>query len=104
MLRRLDTRERALAALASVGLEEHGERPVAELSAGQRERAAIARAVAARPRAIVADEPTARLDGANALAIGLLLAELARATGAVVVCATHDPLLIEQADEVLALG
>ena len=99
-----DARERALGALASVGLEEHGERPVAKLSAGQRERAAIARAVAARPRAIVADEPTARLDGANALAIGLLLAELARATGAVVVCATHDPLLIEQADEVLALG
>ena len=99
-----DARERSLGALASVGLEEHGERAVAELSAGQRERAAIARAVAARPRAIVADEPTARLDGANALAIGLLLAELARATGAVVVCATHDPLLIEQADEVLALG
>ncbi|MBA2332475.1 MAG: ABC transporter ATP-binding protein, partial [Actinobacteria bacterium] len=58
----------------------------------------------ARPRAIVADEPTARLDGANALGVGLLLAELARSTGAVVICATHDPLLIEQADETLALG
>ena len=99
-----DARDRAVAALAPVGLEEHGERPVSELSAGQRERAAIARALAARPCAIVADEPTARLDGANALAVGLLLAELARATGAVVVCATHDPLLIEQADDVLSLG
>ena len=97
-------RPRALDALASVGLEEQGERPVAQLSAGQRERAAIARALAARPRAIVADEPTARLDGANALAVGLLLAELARSSGAVVICATHDPLLIEQADEVVALG
>jgi len=99
-----EARGRAVDALASVGLAEHGERPVSELSAGQRERVAIARAVAARPRAIVADEPTARLDGANALAVGALFAELARATGAVVVCATHDPLLIEQADEVLTLG
>jgi ABC-type lipoprotein export system ATPase subunit len=99
-----DARERAVTALASVELVEHGERPVADLSAGQRERAAIARALAARPRVIVADEPTARLDGANAIAVGLLFAELARTTGAVVVCATHDPLLIEQADDILTLG
>jgi len=100
----VDARARAVEALVAVDLAEHGERPVAELSAGQRERAAIARAVAAHPRAIVADEPTARLDGANALAVGLLFLELARARGAVVICATHDPLLIEQADEVLSLG
>ena len=75
-----------------------------ELSAGQRQRVALARALAARPRAIVADEPTARLDGANALALGTLLAELAHSGDATVVCATHDPLLIEQADEELSLG
>jgi putative ABC transport system ATP-binding protein len=92
------------AALAAVGLEEHAERPVADLSAGQRERAALARAVAVRPRVIVADEPTARLDGANALALGALLADLARTTGATVICATHDPLLIEQADAELSLA
>jgi len=80
------------------------DRPVAELSAGQRERAALARAVAVEPRVIVADEPTARLDGANALALGALLAEVARTTGATVICATHDPLLIEQADAELSLG
>ena len=97
-------RGRAAAALEAVGLGAHAERAVAELSAGQRERAALARAVAAQPSAIVADEPTARLDGANALAVGTLLVELARSTGAVVVSATHDPLLIEQADEILSLG
>jgi putative ABC transport system ATP-binding protein len=91
-------------ALAAVGLAEHAERPVAELSAGQRERAALARALVVRPRVVVADEPTARLDAANALALGRLLAELAHATGAAVICATHDPLLIDQADAELSLA
>jgi putative ABC transport system ATP-binding protein len=91
-------------ALAAVGLTEHAERPVSELSAGQRERAALARALAVRPRVIVADEPTARLDGANALALGALFAEVARTSGTAVICGTHDPLLIEQADAELSLG
>jgi len=97
-------RVRADEALAAVGLAEHAERPVAELSAGQRERAAIARALAARPLVVVADEPTARLDAANALAVGTLFAELARSTGTAFVCATHDPLLVDLADDVLPLG
>jgi putative ABC transport system ATP-binding protein len=46
---------------------------------------------------LLADEPTARLDEANARSIGVLLAELARSTGAAVVCATHDPAVIEHA-------
>ena len=91
-------------ALAAVGIEEHAERPVAELSAGQRGRAELARALAARPLALVADEPTARLDGANALALGAVLADIARTSGTTVICATHDPLLIEQADVELSLG
>jgi len=45
-----------------------------------------------------------RLDGADAPALGALLAELARSTGAAVVCATHDPLPIEQADAELSLA
>jgi len=95
---------RVAEALAAVGLDEHAERPVGELSAGQRVRAALARALAVRPLALVADEPTARLDGANALALGVLLADLARTSGTTVICATHDPLLIEQADVELSLG
>ncbi len=99
-----DASTRVADALAAVGLEEHAERPVAELSAGQRGRAAIARAVAARPLVIVADEPTARLDAAGSLALGALLAEVARTYGTTVICATHDPLLIEQADAELSLS
>jgi putative ABC transport system ATP-binding protein len=91
-------------AIAAVGLAEHAERPVEQLSAGQRVRAAVARAVAARPLVIVADEPTARLDAANAVALGAIFVELAGTIGTAFICATHDPLLIEQADQELSLG
>ena len=95
---------RAYAALEAVGLGERAAQRVARLSQGERARVAIARAVAVRPKLLLADEPTSRLDGANALAVAHLLARLARDTGAAVLCATHDPLVIEQADARLELG
>jgi putative ABC transport system ATP-binding protein len=52
---------------------------------------------------LLVDEPTSRLDGANAIAVAILLAQLARDTGAAVLCATHDPLVIEQADSQMSL-
>jgi putative ABC transport system ATP-binding protein len=106
-LRRIEAdeaRARAAEALAAVGLAAEASRRVEDLSSGQRERVAVARAVAARPSLLLADEPTARLDQANALAVARLLLDLARDTGAAVVCGTHDPLLIEHADERLDLG
>jgi ABC-type lipoprotein export system ATPase subunit len=93
----------ALAALEAVGLAERARQRVARLSQGERARTAIARAVAARPKLLLADEPTSRLDQANALAVAMLLARLARETGAAVLCATHDPLVVEQADAELRL-
>jgi ABC-type lipoprotein export system ATPase subunit len=90
--------------LVAVGLEDRIEQRVSRLSTGERGRVAIARALAARPELLLADEPTSRLDQGNALAVGALFVRLARELGAAVVCATHDPLLIEQTDEVLRLG
>jgi ABC-type lipoprotein export system ATPase subunit len=90
--------------LVAVGLEDRIEQRVSRLSTGERGRVAIARALAPRPQLLLADEPTSRLDQANALAVGTLFVRLAREYGAAVVCATHDPLLIEQADETLKLG
>ncbi|OLE01614.1 MAG: hypothetical protein AUG91_00725 [Actinobacteria bacterium 13_1_20CM_4_69_9] len=90
--------------LVAVGLEDRIEQRVARLSTGERGRVAIARALAPRPELLLADEPTSRLDQANAIAVGTLFVRLAREYGAAVVCATHDPLLIEQADETLRLG
>ena len=93
----------AEAALSSVGLAELAGERVASLSMGERQRVAIARAVAARPELLLADEPTARLDAANAVEIGALLSRLVEERGTTIVCATHDPLVIEQADEELEL-
>jgi len=91
-------------ALVAVGLEDRIEQRLSRLSTGERGRVAIARALAPRPELLLADEPTSRLDQANAIAVGTLFVRLARDFGAAVVCATHDPLLIEQADETLSLG
>jgi ABC-type lipoprotein export system ATPase subunit len=91
-------------ALVAVGLEDRAGQRVGRLSTGERGRVAIARALAPRPQLLLADEPTSRLDQANALAVGALFARLAREFGAAVVCATHDPLLIEQAEAKLVLG
>ena len=96
--------ELAADALSAVGLAEHAERRVGVLSAGQRERVALARAFAGRPAVVLADEPSARLDAATTLVIGDLLATLARSTQTTVVCATHDPLLIGLADRELLLA
>jgi ABC-type lipoprotein export system ATPase subunit len=94
----------ALEALAAVGLAERAEQPVGRLSVGERLRVAIARALAARPTILVADEPTSRLDEANARAVAALFARLAREWGAAVIVASHDALVIEQADEEIRLG
>jgi len=95
-------RERDL--IASVGLAERSAQRVSRLSAGEQVRVAVARALAAEPELLLVDEPTARLDQANALTLAALLSRLARETQTAVVCATHDPLLIEQADARLALA
>src|SRR5262245_28677376 len=94
----------ARSTLALVGLEQLTEQRVSRLSTGEQERVAIARALASEPDLLLADEPTARLDYANALAIGELLSRIARERGIAVVCATHDPAVIEQADAELSLA
>jgi ABC-type lipoprotein export system ATPase subunit len=99
-----ESRAEALHALEAVGLAERATQRVARLSQGERARVAIARALATQPKLLLADEPTSRLDGANAIAVAHLLARLARDTGAAVLGATHDPLVIEQAHEQLRVG
>jgi ABC-type lipoprotein export system ATPase subunit len=96
--------EKADEALESVGLAAKAGQPAATLSAGERARVAVARALAGERPLLLADEPTARLDEESAAHVGRLLAEAAHSHGRAVVCATHDPALIEHASLEVPLG
>ncbi|QUC13534.1 ABC transporter ATP-binding protein [Arachnia propionica] len=95
--------ERVAEVLELVGLTRHaGQRP-GELSGGQQQRVGVARALVARPEVLIADEPTGQLDSETAERIMDLILEVTRIRGTATVVATHDPLLISRADEVLEL-
>ncbi len=89
--------------LGRVGLEHRAEQRVGRLSAGERQRVAIARALAAETELVLVDEPTSRLDQVNAALVGRLLADACRLHGATVICSSHEPLVIESADQRLDL-
>ncbi|WP_425954757.1 ABC transporter ATP-binding protein [Xylanimonas sp. McL0601] len=95
--------ERVTQALAAVGLAEHARQRPYELSGGQQQRVGIARALVARPRLLLADEPTGQLDSSNATVVMELLRDLVHTRGVAAVVATHDPLLVERADRVVDL-
>jgi putative ABC transport system ATP-binding protein len=95
--------ERIRVLLGMVGLADHaGQRPY-ELSGGQQQRVAIARALANRPRLLIADEPTGQLDSDTGQAIMQLIQAVVRSEGVTALVATHDPLLLGHADEVITL-
>jgi putative ABC transport system ATP-binding protein len=108
VLRRLgasarEARSRATQALAAVGLERRMSNRPGEMSGGEKQRVAIARALAKRPALIFADEPTSALDSENGRQIAALLRSEAHASGATVVCVTHDARLADNADRVLRM-
>ncbi len=96
-------RERALAALDWVGLTPFADRRPGQLSGGQAQRAAVARATAHDPKLILADEPTGSLDTKNADVVFKLLTSLVRERGATVVVVTHDPDLAATCDRHVAM-
>ena len=97
-----DARAAAQGALATVGLGEFGERRANSLSGGELQRLCIARAVAAKPRFLLADEPTGQLDGATTERVTRALIE-GRPKGTTLLMVTHDPLVAAQCDLTLAL-
>jgi ABC-type lipoprotein export system ATPase subunit len=96
--------ERAIAALAGAGLADRARQRVYRLSAGEAQRLALARALAGARGLLIVDEPTSRQDETNARTVAALLAAAAHTDGQTVICATHDPIVIGQADHVMALG
>jgi putative ABC transport system ATP-binding protein len=97
-------REAARALLGRLGLDGLERRRPRELSRGQQQRVALARALLVRPALLLADEPTANLDDANAAAVLELLAERARDAGATLLVATHDARVRTRFEVALALG
>jgi putative ABC transport system ATP-binding protein len=96
-------RERARLLLASLGLEDRLDFRVDQLSGGEKQRVAVARAVANRPQVVFADEPTANLDSARGAETMRLLRSLAKEEGTTVLVVSHDQRLREVADRVLWL-
>ena len=101
-VQRDELEHRAQAALVMVGLGDRREHTAAELSGGEQQRVAVARALAKRPTVVIADEPTAQLDSETAAGIMRLLRDVA-AQGTAVLMATHDRVAVEFADRVTTM-
>jgi putative ABC transport system ATP-binding protein len=98
-----DAPERARALLEEVGLGARAHHYPAQLSGGEQQRVAVARAIARRPRLLLADEPTGNLDSATGTRLIDLLLELRRDLDSTLVLVTHDPALAAHADRVVTL-
>ena len=98
-----DKKEKALAALNSVGIEELAKKLCIKLSGGQKQRVAIARAIVNEPSMILADEPTGALDTKTSAEIMELFKSLNK-QGRTVVIVTHDPKIAEQCGRVIEIS
>lgn len=96
-------KEKALAALKSVGIGELAKKPCNKLSGGQKQRVAIARAIVNEPSMILADEPTGALDTKTSAEIMALFKSLNK-QGRTVVIVTHDPKIAEQCDRIIEIS
>ena len=89
--------------LALVGLGARARHRPTELSGGEQQRVAVARALANHPRILLADEPTGQLDLETGRTIMALLRDVVRAESVTAIVATHDPMMLELADRVVEL-
>jgi putative ABC transport system ATP-binding protein len=96
-------REKAAKALATVGLSHKANSFPRELSGGEQQRVAVARAIVGDASVVLADEPTAALDSENGHAVMTMLAEIAKDPARALFIVTHDPRIIPFADRILRI-
>ena len=94
---------RSQRALQQVGLRHRMKSLPSNLSGGEQQRVAVARAIVGQPSVLLADEPTAALDSENGLAVMQLLSEIAKDTSRAVLAVTHDPRTVPFASRVLRI-
>lgn len=99
-----DAFELAAEGLKAVGLGHRLEHYPGQLSGGEQQRTALARALVASPKLILADEPTGNLDGETGRHVIALLFDLARRKGTTLILITHDNALAESCDRIVRLG
>jgi putative ABC transport system ATP-binding protein len=95
--------ERGMELLKAVGLENKANSRPNQLSGGQQQRVAVARALASRPRFVLADEPTANLDSKSTETLLDIMAELNIKEGTTFIFSTHDQRVIERARRIINL-
>ena len=98
-----DTEKRVEECLTAVGLEHRGEHRPSELSGGEQQRVAVARALVHRPALLLADEPTGNLDSKVGREIIQLIKTLARQGGQTVILATHSRSVAQEADRIVLM-
>jgi putative ABC transport system ATP-binding protein len=96
-------REKVEKLFSEIGLAGLEDRRPKELSGGQQQRVAVARAMVTEPALILADEPTANLDSASAIALLDVMEQLNRTTGTTFLFSTHDPQVMERAHRLIRL-
>ncbi|MXO85437.1 ATP-binding cassette domain-containing protein [Altererythrobacter aurantiacus] len=100
---RPDAEERARSLLTSLGLQERMDHRPSQLSGGEQQRVAVARALANRPHLVLADEPTGNLDEATSDRVLAQFLELVRGEGSAALVATHNERLAAKMDRVVRL-
>lgn len=98
-----ECRDRVMEMLQQVGLKGYENRRPNEMSGGQQQRVAIARAIVTRPAIVLADEPTANVDSANAEALLDLMQQLNEEEGITFLFSTHDPRVMKRARRIIRL-
>lgn len=94
---------RTLELLGAIGLADRIHSRPAKLSGGQQQRVAVARALASRPKYVLADEPTANLDGKSAASLLQIMEKLNQEEKITFIFSTHDPRVVKMAHRIITL-
>ena len=93
-----ERKEKVLSLLDAVGMLDQKDKLINQISGGQKQRAAIARALTTDPKIVLADEPTANLDHESAYKVMSLMKKLSREVGTTFIFSTHDPKIVKEVD------